>query len=159
MIALPPGEKIIQDSRLTIVRAIGTLYECHVNGPGGLKDRIKQVMAEKEAKYAESNCVIARLQPGAARNSIDPKKVFAFVKSKKISEANFLSCVSVKKGALEKIGLFTSREIEGMMDDLPPGEPALFTEFKPMIGATLDLAALGNVVGRELLKAVDAMAA
>lgn len=55
MINVPPDERVIRDNRLTIVRVICTLYDRHVNGPGGLKDKIKISMEAKKARFAESN--------------------------------------------------------------------------------------------------------
>ena len=150
MIHIPPDAKVIRDARLTIVRTIGTLYERHVNGDGGLKDKIKADMLKKSALFAESDHVVARLMPGAAKMTIDPVEFFKLVCAKKITQSEFLSCVTVNKTAARE--LLSPRDIEAVSKEAPAGGPILFTEFKPGISASLEEIDLSSIVVKMLLR-------
>jgi hypothetical protein len=152
MITIEPGEKVIRDSRLTIVRTIGTLWEKFIDAPGGLKDKIKAEMKRKNAAYAESDHVVAHLLPGGSKKIVDPVKLFELFGKKRITLGEFLACVSVKKQAVEQ--LLAPPEITAITVTAGVSSPSLMTEFKPGISTALEELDRDGAVVKLLLKDV-----
>ncbi len=134
---IPDGEKIIRDQRLTLLRAIRTLAE-EADKRGGLRDQVREAMERKDARFAEDDLTLARLQI-ASRSAVNPKNLFGLIEKGKITSAQFLGVVTVRTQPLRE--LLNGQEIERISEpfDVPP---ALYTEFKPGVDAAAIAASL-----------------
>lgn len=150
MIQIPRDAKIISDARLTVIRAVGTLHDRHVKAPGGLVDQVKKAMKLKDAEYAQSDLVYARLQPGDRRGTIDPVKALAAFGSKNLPVEMFLLCVTMRKDPLKEF--LSEREIESLTTFEPDPPPKLITEFKPAVTADSDARELAKLLQKALTR-------
>jgi len=127
-IRVPGGEKIITDKRLTAIRVISTLADKVVGGDEGLKEKVKAAMVSKDARFAESDVVIAHLRAGNGRGPIDPHELYKLVKKDELTIEQFLDCVTVQKKPLEKF--LAGGVIDKLCGTIPNPAPILVTEFK-----------------------------
>jgi hypothetical protein len=149
-IRIPPDARIIRDSRLNLVRVIGTLNDRLVNGAQGLKARIKAAMTEKGAQFAESDLVLGALRPGSSSGDIEPHKLHELVKAGQLTMDQFLSSVSVRKTALTEY--LSGATIALLSTRIHNPEAALFTEFKE--GVELDVDELAISLAGAIAKTV-----
>jgi hypothetical protein len=156
MMRIPSDAKIIRDNRITLIRVISTLYDRLVNGDDGLKTRVKQTMQDKGASFAESDLVVAALRAGAAKTSIDPRRLWSLVEAGQLQLSHFLDCISVVKTPLAK---YLSGQTIDQITSKPSTEPEpmLFTEFKP--GVELDVEQLSTALAGAIAQAVPITAA
>jgi hypothetical protein len=156
MINIPPDAKVIKNSKLTIIRTISTLHDKHVKGKGGLKDQVIEDMNKKRATFAQSEHVVARLLPGGVKMEIDPGKFYELFKSKKITQQQFLGCVSVGKGAAEEI--LSPIDVAAISVSGATSSQSLLTEFRPGISASIEEVDLSGLILKMLLTQASAAA-
>lgn len=125
---IPKDAKIIRDGRLTLIRAVCTLYDQLVDADDGLKDQVKAVMTAKEVKYAQSDLVVARLQGGGDKSYVCPRMLFELMNQGTITIDQFVACIRVSAKPLEQ---FLSGEQIEAISKSAAGSKSLVTEFKP----------------------------
>ena len=142
---IPPDATVIKNQSLTPIQIIRALYGPVVKGLGS---DVKKVMAAKNAQYAESDGVTARIQGGGTRKKIDPKKFYVLAMNKrfkKLTLTEFFASISVNT---EAAGQFLSEdEIKSISVDAGDVEPSLITEFKD--GVALDIPRMQAAMVRE----------
>jgi hypothetical protein len=154
-VVIPSDAKPISDQRLTLIRVISTLRDRLVEGDGGLKARVKRTMLEKEARYAESDLVIAELRPGSTKGPIDPAALYELVELKQLSLAQFLQCITVQKEPLKKF--LAGGVIDRLTSAIPNPPPHLFTDFRQ--GVEFNVDRLAEQLAPAIAKAVPIKAA
>lgn len=139
-IHVPADAKVVRDSRINVVQIIKALYDRFVDNDDSVKSKIKSTLQEKKADYAETEICVAALRAGTPRSSIDTNRAFKMFlskeQSKELSLAQFLSCATVSKKALEKF--LSGDEIAKLSVTGGAAEPALYIEFKPGVQVNLD---------------------
>jgi hypothetical protein len=145
-IKIPPDAKIVQDQRLTVIRAVATLNDRLCKGKGGLIAKVKSAMEAKNVEYAESDFVVAELRgDGEDAGKIDVDKAFKLCGENGIKLKDFLACCTVRKGDLKK--LVSENEVE-KITTYGTAEKKLVTEFRSAIDAVMDPEVLYRAIGR-----------
>lgn len=140
-IRIPVDAHIVADQRLNLIRILSTLTAKKTGRLDRLKAAVKKSMAAKDATFAESDLVVARLSSGGEEKCfVDPQLLYALVKSKRITIEQFLDVICVRSSLLPEI--LSGAEIEQISE---PAENAgdgdagsLYTEFKADVKVDLD---------------------
>jgi hypothetical protein len=156
---IPPDAPIIRDRRLTLIRILSHLTAEKTGRLDVLKCQVKKSMAEKGAKFAESELVYARLQSagdGGGKQFVDPKLLHELVKTKRITIEQFLGVLCVRTSLMPQIlsgeeiaAISKPAESSDKSGDGQGGLGSLFTEFKPDVHVDFD------AIEAAILKAVD----
>lgn len=143
---IPNDATIIKDRRLTLIRILSHLTAEKTGRLDVLKSQVKKSMKEKDAKFAESDLVYARLEPagdgGTGKKFVDPELLYELVKKKRITLAQFLSVLCVRTSLMPQI--LSGDEIAAiskpaqLSDNSAGGLGSLFTEFKPDVHVDFD---------------------
>jgi hypothetical protein len=93
------AEKIVRDVRIDQMGFVAELVKQHADV---LKTKVKVRMLEDEIDRVTGDYFEGLLVRGKTR-TLDPKKLFKLVKSKQITEEQFLGAISVKLPAAEQL--------------------------------------------------------
>lgn len=145
MIRIPDGVTPITDRRLTLVKILSSLTA--ENGRlDELKKAIKGAMKSKAAQFAQSDAVVAQLRKSNPREFANPKKLYDFVKARRITMAQFLDVICVRSSLLP--ALLSGEEIKSISATAgnAGGDDAgsLYTDLKP--GVTLDIGKIEEAI-------------
>ncbi|MGA3068115.1 MAG: hypothetical protein ABSF29_14825 [Tepidisphaeraceae bacterium] len=138
-IKIPPRAKCVHVESLSIIRAITDLAETRRKE---LVTAVKAILQAKKAKWAQNENCIGRIKGGEPTTFVDPVKLFRLVKNGKISLADFLGCVEVRKDNLKK--KLADPEIKRLLKRDGKTSKSLQTEWKP--GYSVDLDALQDAL-------------
>jgi hypothetical protein len=150
---LPLAANIITDRRLTSIAILKAFCEKGAR-LDQLKDQVKQRMRDRDAKYAQSELVMAHLVSSEPKRFVDPKKFYHLVKTNRVALADFLACICVRTSQLPRI--LSESEIENLLDAAPAEgggaeqKGALYTDWKD--GAAIDLDAIEDAMVKAALE-------
>jgi hypothetical protein len=145
---IPPGETVVNDSRLTLIKILSELTK-----DGGrlqyLKEQVKARLTARKARFAASDAVNARLQPAkangdgeqAGRKFVKADDLHALIKAGDLTLKEFLDCACIRTSQLPKY--LSGKQIDELLtpaEESDEAKPlnlgALYTEFKD--GITFD---------------------
>jgi hypothetical protein len=124
-IRIEEGAKVVRDTRLTVIRVLSTLHDRYV---GETKDRVREALIAKDARYAESDLVVAQLRAGNDRGPVCPSKLYKLVQKGDLTMKQFLSVLTVRKEPLRAI--LPGGLVEQLSAPVTDPRPSLVTEFK-----------------------------
>ena len=137
---IPPDATVVRNSKLTLIKILSQLT-AKDGRLDTLKNEVKTAMAEKKARFAQSDLVDARLQATSfgAKKFVDPKRLWALVAKKRITIEQFLSVLCVRTSLMPEI--LSGIEIDAISKAADGADAqasdALYTAWKE--GVTVDL--------------------